>query len=249
MVIQLRLSLLTLLTISTASATIINVPADIDSIQGGINLASDGDTVLVQPGIYVENINFNGKNIVVGSLTLTTGDTSYICRTVIDGDRNGTVVTFENGEDSTTVLIGFTIINGSSLYGGGIYCGEYTEPNLKHLVITDNLVNSIREGPAFGGGICCDRYSKPTIVNSKIHRNEAVSTGAAGAYGGGIICEGSIVRLLNVVITDNYALVGGGIVSTSSVVIIDNNTISGNSGYLDRDGGGLLLGDRSVVSR
>ena len=64
-------------------ATTINVPADIDSIQGGINLAVDGDTVLVDVGTYYENINFNGKNIVVGSLTLTTGDTSYISQTII----------------------------------------------------------------------------------------------------------------------------------------------------------------------
>ena len=64
-----------LLCTSLLYADIINVPADIDSIQGGINLANPGDTVLVQPGTYVENINFNGKNIVVGSLTLLTGDT------------------------------------------------------------------------------------------------------------------------------------------------------------------------------
>ena len=48
--------------------TIINVPADYTTIQSGINAAADTDTVLVQPGIYVENINYNGKLITVGSL-------------------------------------------------------------------------------------------------------------------------------------------------------------------------------------
>ena len=104
--------------VSFSFATTINVPADIDSIQGGINMAVDGDTVLVQPGTYVETINFNGKNIVVGSLTLTTGDTSYITQTIISADTSihnytrGSVATFENGEDSTAILIGFTITNG-----------------------------------------------------------------------------------------------------------------------------------------
>ena len=42
------------------SATIINVPADYDAIQAAINASSDGDTVLVQPDTYIENINFNG---------------------------------------------------------------------------------------------------------------------------------------------------------------------------------------------
>ena len=107
---------------SMASATIINVPADSSTIQCGINGSSNGDTVLVQPGTYVENINFSGHNIVLGSLFLTTGDTSYISTTIIDGDSAGTVVTFDSGEDSTAVIIGFTIQKGSGVYGGAINC-------------------------------------------------------------------------------------------------------------------------------
>jgi len=72
-----------------ANGTIINVPTDIDSIQGGINQADHGDTVLVQPGTYLENINFNGKNIVVGSLYLIDHDTSNISGTIIDGRGSG----------------------------------------------------------------------------------------------------------------------------------------------------------------
>ena len=90
----------------------IKIPADYETIQQGINNAEHGDTVLVSPGIYYENINFNGKNIVLASLFITTDDTSFISQTVIDGNRQGTVVTFESGEDSTAVLTGFTITNG-----------------------------------------------------------------------------------------------------------------------------------------
>jgi len=59
-------------------STIINVPADQPTIQAGIDATVDADTVLVQPGTYVENVNFNGKLIAVGSLFLTTQDTTYI---------------------------------------------------------------------------------------------------------------------------------------------------------------------------
>lgn len=59
-------------------ATIINVPDDQPTIQAGIDASTNGDTVLVQPGTNYENINYNGKNITVASLFLTTQDTTYI---------------------------------------------------------------------------------------------------------------------------------------------------------------------------
>ena len=94
-------------------------------------------------GTYVENINYNGKNIVVGSLYLTTQDMSYISSTIIDGNQAGSVVTFENSEDSTASLVGFSITNGSGNLGqgGGIYInGSY--PILKSLNINNNTAST-----------------------------------------------------------------------------------------------------------
>ena len=45
--------------LSTSFGTTINVPSDTSTIQGGIDMAFDGDTVLVHPDTYVEYINFN----------------------------------------------------------------------------------------------------------------------------------------------------------------------------------------------
>jgi len=118
-------------------ARIIQVPTEQPTIQAGINTAVNGDTVLVQPGIYVENLNYNGKNIVVGSLFITTGDTAYIGQTVMDGNQAGSVVTFENGEDTTAVLSGFTITNGMAFNGGGIYCW-LSSPKIENSHITFN---------------------------------------------------------------------------------------------------------------
>jgi hypothetical protein len=97
---------------SSSIALIINVPGDEPSIQDGINAAADGDTVLVHPGTYTENISFDGKDITVSSLFLTTGDPAYIDQTVIDGDSVTTVVTFDGGEGPDAVLSGMTITNG-----------------------------------------------------------------------------------------------------------------------------------------
>ena len=75
------------------TATIINVPAEQPTIQAGIYIAVESDTILVQPGTYAENINFNGKAVILGSLFLTTQNTSYISQTIIDGNQDGKRVT------------------------------------------------------------------------------------------------------------------------------------------------------------
>ena len=77
--------ILLLFSFITANATVWYVHPDslLNSIQAGIDSSSTGDTVLAAEGTYFENINFNGKNIVVGSMFLTTYDTTYISSTII----------------------------------------------------------------------------------------------------------------------------------------------------------------------
>ena len=112
-------------------------------IQLGIDASIDSDTVLVYPGTYFENIDFIGKDITVASLLLTTGDESYIDSTIIDGNQQGSVVTFENDETNYAILMGFTIQNGSGtpvaygFYGGGIYIDK-SSPYLQKLNIINN---------------------------------------------------------------------------------------------------------------
>src|SRR5437016_1611947 len=89
----------------------INVPADQPTIQGAINAANNGDTVLVAPGTYYENINFNGKAVTVTS----SGGPSV---TIIDGGQNGSVVTFDSGETVSSGLNGVTLQNGHASYNG-----------------------------------------------------------------------------------------------------------------------------------
>jgi predicted outer membrane repeat protein len=217
-----------LLYCSMTSATIIDVPADYTSIQAGIDASSDDDTVLVQPGTYDENINFNGHNIVLGSLFLTTEDTSYISQTIIDGDSLGSVVIFENSEDSTTAIIGFTIYNGLAERGAGIKCVNNAMCRIadNHIINNMPLLSSWQN---HGSGIYC-YYSSPAILNNIIINN-GVNEDLEDFYltGGAIYCEYSFSLIQGNVILNNSAKSGSAIYSDKSSTRIYENTIQSNN--------------------
>jgi len=236
--------ILTLLLFSITNGRIIHVPDDEETIQAGIDEAEDGDTVLVQRGMYYENIDFRCKAIVVASRFLTTGNLLDIQETIIDCNRNGrSVVCIWLYEDENTVLTGFTIQNGRTSYGGGIHISD-ANPTLTHLCIINNTAT---EG---GGGIYCTGGA-PSISNVIIYGNYSsrgsgihVSNGACPVlenvtiehnrsdFGGGVYCENAELDLREVTITRNRSSeFGGGIFCyRNSHITIGTSTIYNNRG-------------------
>ncbi|MCP4583177.1 MAG: T9SS type A sorting domain-containing protein [candidate division Zixibacteria bacterium] len=229
MITKIFTAFMAIIAISSVSAHIINVPGDRPTIWTGITACVNGDTVLVQPGVYIENINFLARDIVVASLFLTTGDTSYISSTIIDGNFSGSVVTFDCGEDSPAMITGFTITNGLATKGGGIFC-ENSGPSIEYNVITGNYAE-------YGGGIECRAGANAKISNNVIKENAAL-----GVYGsgGGIFCIQSSPAISNNVIMENHSSWrGGGLhFRPHSGGSIRNNTICHNSA--GTDGGGIF---------
>jgi len=183
-------------------STIINIPGDYPSIQQGINASVNGDTVLVQPGIYYENINFNGHNITLTSMFIMDADTSHISQTIIDGNQNGSVVIFNNFEGNSSILQGLTITNGLNNNGAGIYF-ESSSPTFIDLVVTENTAVD-NGGGIYGYG--SNGLIYPNFTNVSITDNTSSYGGGGGIY----FQSNTIASMDNVTITGNSASTLGG---------------------------------------
>jgi len=230
----------------TAAAATIYVPDDHATIQGAIDAASNGDTVIVKRGTYFENINFQGKAITVKS-----SDGPEV--TVIDGSQEWkSVVTFEKYEGRDSILDGFTITNGCGNYvahlmcGGGICCIS-TSPTIINNMIRGNLGNPWWVSCDYGGGIYCG-HETPLISNNIIFDNIALLSG------GGIYCNWSNPIIKNNILLSNWTYgSGGGIGSNSrgrgidsSVSILSNNIIQGNRS--EGKGGGIWTNSSWIIT-
>jgi len=158
------------------------------SIQSAIDDADNGETIIVSPGTYYENLNFLGKLITVRSVE--PNDPDVVADTIIDGsypvDPNiASVVTFVSGEDASSVLSGFTIENGTgqsdpcgaSWYwkgtnGGGVFCRQSSP------AITKNVFKNCNVGYG-GGAIYCHDQASPMITDNIFIGNYADDYGGA----------------------------------------------------------------------
>jgi len=207
-----------------AQGSRINVPDDFTKIQDAINSSVNGDTIIVAPGTYFENINFRGKNILLSSYFLFDEDIGFINTTIIDGSKpqipdSASVVSFLSGEKNTAILKGFTITGGE---GSRIFASD---------------INQIVR---IGGGIAISQ-SSPTIRHNIITNNESIMSGAHKG-GGGIAANSSGAIISNNIIYKNNAEDGGGLVLGSNPgAIIRNNIIAYNTTNPTGFGGGGLF--------
>ncbi|MGD8500440.1 MAG: choice-of-anchor Q domain-containing protein, partial [Phycisphaerales bacterium] len=225
------------------------VPSNYRTIQQAIQGSSNGDVVIVEPGTYFETINFLGKNIVLTSTD--PDDPDIVATTTIDGDGEGSVVTFENGETSEAVLTGFTISGGYGTvdpafgeeipWGGGIYCKK-ASPTIRNNVITDNHCPMTIVGQTFiqgyGGAIACVE-SEAVITHNIIKGNSTFAGAGIMTYPFSDPTTGAAVirhpMISNNLIYDNSAYVGGGVILLYAGHLI-NNTVVGNDASNDIDG-------------
>jgi hypothetical protein len=226
--------LIGLLTIAltTYSQSVINVPSDYSTIQAALDNAIEGDTVLVQPGTYYENIIWPATNSIK---LISAGDSS---NTIIDGaDASSVIYLNTTGSIGISKIEGFKICNGggSNDRGGGIYITGDVDIILNYLSITHN--NS--------GGIYYSGTNKLTINNCTISYNNG---GCGGIYAFSI--DMPSLSINNSIIKYNTSS-SGGMHSQYIMLLVDSCEFIGNvSTAIDAQGGGgiYIYGKQGVSS-
>ncbi|HUW20926.1 MAG TPA: right-handed parallel beta-helix repeat-containing protein [Sedimentisphaerales bacterium] len=237
---------------------------DFTSIQAAIDAAGTGDTVIVYPHTYYENIYFLGKAITVKSINPQ--DPNIVAGTVIDAGGSGSAVTFENGEGPDAVITGFTITGGigtydnrvsvASYWGGGVYCYR-ASPTITSNVISGNIgLNDWDEYyHTYGGGIAC-LSSSAIIARNVIKENEAFNGG--GIYIWDVRDVGANPTITNNIINGNEATYGAGIGVYGANATIANNLICynsvtdssqwpGDSSGIESDGGAHVIITNNIL--
>ena len=188
--------------------------------------SASGDSIVVAPATYTENLSISFDLSVIGSNAWTT---------IIDGGNSATAVAITSSSAHVS-LSQLTIRNGSGLKhgGGGVY-------NLGALTITNSTIsgNTTNDSVAASGGLGGGIYNSGTlkVVQSTITGNSIIRyRPGASALGAGIYNTGKLT-IINSTITANQASAywpagvpyGGGIGTVSGTVTVSNSTLSKNS--------------------
>lgn len=148
-----------------ADSGVSRVPQDFPTIQDAIDNAESGQTIVVAPGNYEENLRIT-RDVVLESV-------GGADRTTIDGRSRGSVVEF-SGVSNRAAIRGFRITHGASSFGGGIRCTDHARPKIENNVIAENTATH-------GGAIAAQEGSCPWILSNKILANHATDEGG-GIY-------------------------------------------------------------------
>lgn len=151
-----------------ASATVRHVPADFAAIQAAIDASSSGDTVLVAPGVYTENLDLRGR-----ALRLLSSDGAE-ATTLSPAFPEATLV-LVSGVGVGAELAGFTLDGGSMKHA--ILIDDGSAIRIHHNVIRNHI--SYQSNATEIGS-----YSGTSVIDHNLFVHNR-SIGGVGIFAGG----------------------------------------------------------------
>jgi len=168
------------------------VPQDFPTIQGAINAASDGDSIIIQSGTYTERLDTLGKRISVNGVAVNSP--------TLIGTPGGPVIRVRPtaGQVGVVQIMNLTIRDGDAALGGAIQ----VDANARLFLFDSRLWQN--EASA-GGAVVLGTNSFAFIRDCDFWQNTSDSDGGA-IYA----LNGAELRIEDTLFEANAALVNGG---------------------------------------
>lgn len=232
---------------SASAQRTIHVPADVSTIQGAIQSAANGDTILVAAGTYRENIDFLGKAITVEGASATT--------TILQGgSAPGAVVKFTSGEGRSSVLSNLTIEGGVPATvpdAGGVLIYR-ASPTIQNNIIQNNIgcgIGGYDSSPLIAGNlitgttglgeyeeyaVCRDPQGDNSLPNASNPAQAYPANGSAILLAG-LPIDNQQAQIIGNTIRNNtaYDTAGGIWLADAGAPLVENNIIANNYSYFN----------------
>ena len=200
----------------TATSAIIYVPTNAATIQDAVDMALNGDTIMVEPGTYAERIQLNGRSIVLTSS---------------DGPEITTITTSQNTAAifaDSRVAEGYVTISGFTFSGckAGAIWQDHDSVIIENNIFADNFSG----GSSYQGAAIRFYWPDSSIVRNNVFHGNVTEITNGGTIS---VLNNSRYEISGNVFYNNTGrtdiVVNGGILS--NIGRINNNTICAGDDY------------------
>jgi len=195
------LILVTCLLTGGAIGDMLHVPGDHDTIQDAIDASSEGDTILIGPGRWMERLDLGGRSI---TLKGSTGPDA----TIVDGTGKGRAptLTCDDGENNATRIVDLTLVGGKGknmiprgeIQGGGVLVVDASPIFIRCMIRDNHAQYGSGGGASIMGG-------SPIFIDCTFKENRS------DHIGGGLLVKEGQPRFINCTFTGNVAPTGAGL--------------------------------------
>jgi hypothetical protein len=190
-----------------ALAAQLRVPDDFPTIQAALDAAASGDTVLVEPGTYPENLNFQGKDVELRST-----DGAAVTTLAVPG-ATGVMI------GPAGAFVGFTVTGAVADFGAAMAVSGVGT------LIQDNIFDgNVQTAGGFGAAI--GGNSASPVIDRNVFRNNSCDAQFLSAVLAFV--NSSSPRITNNLFVDNPCRAINMTLPEGNAPLVVNNTLVGN---------------------